>query len=158
MESEKNIEGLGGWLILVALGIIISPIKIISFLLPLKKDIFDSGFWEMATTPGSEFYNTLWKPILLNEIGINILLIAAWIYIAYLFFSKKKLFPKVYMSVMIFTLLFIILDAFAVKLVLPDEPIFDPETTKEVVQTLVACIIWIPYMLLSKRVKATFVN
>jgi len=50
------------------------------------------------------------------------------------------------------------LDAFAIQLVLPDEPVFDTETTRELYRSIISGIIWIPYMLLSKRVKATFVN
>ena len=81
-----------------------------------------------------------------------------WIIVAYLFFSKKKLFPKVYIGMILFTLVFIILDAFAVKMIIVDEPVFDPETLKELLQTVITALIWIPYMLISKRVKATFIN
>jgi len=42
--------------------------------------------------------------------------------------------------------------------VFPSEPMFDPETIKEFARSLVACVIWVPYMLISKRVKATFVE
>ena len=58
----------------------------------------------------------------------------------------------------LFTLAFIVLDAYAIKAVLPHEPVFDPDTLKELGRTLIASLVWIPYMLVSKRVKATFVN
>ena len=59
---------------------------------------------------------------------------------------------------MLVSLVFIPFDAWLVTFILPDEPIFDPETKKEFVRTLISSIIWVPYMLVSKRVKATFVE
>jgi len=157
-KEKKDLEGLGGWLILVGLGIVLSPLRIVALILPVYKEIFQNGSWQFLTTPGTEAYNVLWAPVLITEIGVNIMLAAAWIYIAYLFFTKNKLLPKIYIGVMLFTLVFIILDALAIKMVLPNEPIFDPDTAKELFRSIIACSIWIPYMLISKRVKATFIN
>ena len=41
---------------------------------------------------------------------------------------------------------------------LPDEPFFYSETIKEIARGLITTIIWVPYMMVSKRVKATFVK
>ena len=71
MSEEKNLEGLGGWLIIVGLGIILSPIKIVVQTIPIYPDIFSSGAWERLTTPGSEVYNQLWAPIIIGEMVIN---------------------------------------------------------------------------------------
>jgi hypothetical protein len=35
MTEEKNLEGLGGWLILVGLGIVFSPVRIIAMIFPI---------------------------------------------------------------------------------------------------------------------------
>jgi hypothetical protein len=156
--EEKKLEGLGGWLILVAISIIFSPIRIVTQIFPLYSGIFTDGTWQILTTPGAEAYNPLWAPILIGELGINSLLILAWGFVAFLFFKKKASFPKWYIGILLFQFTFIIADAFSVKSLMPNEPVFDPETTKEVMRTLVAMLIWIPYMLVSKRVKATFVK
>jgi hypothetical protein len=158
MSNENELEGLSGWLILVGIGIIISPIRIGFTVLPLYSNIITDGTWEALTVIGSEAYHPLWASILSGEVLLNIGLIGVWIYIAYLFFSKKKQFPIFYIGALLFSLTFIILDAFAIKLVLPNEPVFDPDTTKELFRMIIICLIWIPYMLVSKRVKATFVN
>jgi len=158
MTEEKNLEGLGGWLILVGIGIIFSPLKIIASTFPIYSDLFSSGNWEMVTTPGSEAYNPLWAPILLGEIFINCTLVIAWVFIAFLFFSKKSLFPKWYIGILLFTSAFILVDALAIKAVMPNEPVFDPYTLKEFGRTIIIAIIWVPYMLVSKRVKATFIE
>jgi len=157
-KEKKDIKGLGGWLILVGFGILFSPLRSIALLFPIYKEIFANGTWEILTTPGTEVYNILWAPILLSEIGINIILLIVWVYIAYLFFTKKKLFPKMYIGIMLFSLIFIVVDAFAIQIVLPDEPTFDKDTLKELFRSVIAIAIWVPYMLVSKRVKATFIN
>ena len=158
MKEKKDIEGLGGWLILVGFGILFSPLRSITLLFPIYKEIFTNGTWQILTTPGTEVYSIFWAPILLGEVAINIMLVIIWIYIAYLFFTKKKLFPKMYIGIMLFSLIFIIVDAFAIQIVLPDEPIFDKDTLKELFRSILAISIWVPYMLVSKRVKATFIN
>ena len=158
MAEEKNIEGLGGWLALVGLGIIISPLRIIGELFPAYLEMFSNGAWAALTTPGTGAYHSLWTPILFGEIAINCGLVLVWGYIAFLFFTKKKVFPKWYIGISLFTLAFILIDALVIKAVLPNGPIFDTETTKEIARSLFATLIWVPYMLVSKRVKATFVK
>lgn len=158
MAEEKNLEGLGGWLVLVGLGIIISPLRLISIVFPVYSEIFSNGSWVVLTTPGTEAYNPLWAPILFGEMAINGGLVLAWIFIAYLFFSKKKVFPKWYIGMVLFTLAFILIEALAIKSVLPNEPVFDAETGMEFGRSVIFALIWVPYMLVSKRVKATFVK
>jgi Protein of unknown function (DUF2569) len=158
MTKDRNLNGLRGWLILVGLGVIISPIKMILQSFPLYLEMFSGGAFATLTTPGTKAYNPLWAPILLTEITVNSGLFIASIFVAFLFFSKKKLFPKWYISVLLFSLVFILVDALALKLVLPKEPIFDAVTAKEFIRTLIASMIWVPYMLVSKRVKATFIK
>lgn len=158
MTEEKNLAGLGGWLILIGLGIVISPLKIMAQLFSTYTEIFSNASWKVLITPGTEVYNPLLGTILIGELLINVSLILAWIFIAILFFSEKKSFPKYYISILLFTLLFIVIDALAIKLIMPDEPIFDAETTKDFGRVLIFSLIFIPYMLLSKRVKATFIK
>lgn len=159
MEIEdKKLEGIGGWLILVAIGVVVTPIRLVSMMMTNYPEIFSTGAWEILTTPGSDAYNSLWGAIIIGEISINIGLLLAWLYMVYLFFSKKLIFPKWYIGIAVFSLVFIIVDAFALKLVLPNEPIFDPDTIKELSRSLIMVVVWVPYMILSKRVKTTFIN
>lgn len=158
MSIEENVEGIGGWLVLVALGVVFSPIRIVLELFSIYSGLFSDGTWEFLTTPSTELYHPLWAPIILGELFINGALVLAWIVAIFLFFSKKRIFPKWYIGILLFTLVFIILDAFAIKVVLPSEPAFDDETAKELVRSIIASLIWIPYMLFSKRVRATFIK
>lgn len=151
MAEERNLEGLGGWLVLVGLGIIISPLFVIVQVFPVYSEMFSNGSWAALTTSGTEAYNPLWAPILFGEMAINGGLVLAWIFIAFLFFSKNKSFPKWYIGILLFTLTFILIDALVIESVLPDEPIFDAETATDLGRSLFVTLIRVPYMLVSKR-------
>lgn len=158
MNDKDNLKGLGGWLILVGLGVIISPLRLSYEFGPMYYSIFTDGSFEILTTPGTEVYHSLWGPLLIGEAFFNSLLLFASVYLVYLFFTKHYLFPKVYIAIVAFSFFFIPLDAWAGSFVIVDEPMFDPATTKEFIRTLVSAILWVPYMLVSKRVKMTFVE
>lgn len=91
-----------------------------------------------AKTPRRDIYSPLWAPLLIAEVLVNIGLITAWVYIAFLFFKKKAAFPKWYIGIWSFT------------------PVFDPDTSKDLIRLFITALIWVPYILVSKRVKATF--
>ena len=156
MSEEKNLQGIGGWLILITIGIVVTPIRIIILMMTTYPEIFSTDVWEVLTTQGSEVYSPLWAPIIIGEILFNSGLVSAWIYLAFLFFTKRNLFPKLYIGIAIVSLVFIVADAFAVKLILPNEPLLDPDTIRELMRAVIMVVIWVPYMLVSKRVKATF--
>ncbi len=158
MTEEKNLEGLGGWLVFVGLGIIISPLVIIGKNFSAHSEIFSNGSWEVLTTPGAVAYNPLWAPLICGEMATLGGMVLAWIFTAYLFFSNKKVFPKWYIGMLLFTLAFMFIDALAINFLLPNEPAFDVETTKEFRCAFIIALIWVPYMIVSKRVKATFVK
>ncbi len=158
MTEEKKLEGLGGWLILVGLGIVVSPLRMIAEYYPMYRDLFANGDFALLTTPGTEYYTPGMAPLLYSELLINCLLVVAWVCVAFLFFTKRTLFPKVYIGILAFTVSFILVDAAVVSFVIPDIEIFDPETVKELGKSAVTAAIWIPYMMVSERVKATFVR
>ena len=158
MSNDNKLKGLSGWLILVGLGVLVSPIRLLVTYIPIYKPIFEDGTWEILTTVSSEAYDPLWEPLLVGEIAYNSIMFGVSVYLIYLFFSKHYLFPKLYIAIVAVSLVFIPLDAWVVTKILPTEPMFDPDTTKEFMRVVINSLIWIPYMLFSKRVKATFVE
>jgi uncharacterized membrane protein YhdT len=149
-------DKIGGWLYLVAIGIAISPFRLLASYKQTVLAVFSNGGWENATTIGSAAYHPLWAPLLVTELVVNALMSATWIYMNYLFFSKKKGLPKWYVSAMLFTLAFMIFDMLMVQVVRPDSPLMDPDDAKELARLVIGICIWVPYMLTSDRVKRTF--
>lgn len=158
MDNQNEPMKLGGWLILVGIGVVLSPIYLLITSSTAYFPIFGDGTWEAVTTVSSEFYHPLWGPLLLGEIIFNFGKAAVLIFMIYLFFSKDYLFPIFYVGVVLASLLFIPLDALLVKIILPNEPMFDLETIANFITTLISGLIWIPYLLFSKRAKSTFIK
>ena len=151
-------SGLGGWLILVGLGTVLSPLRLLGELGQIYGPFFNDGTYEYVTTPGTDAYHPFWTPYIWGGLVGNCVVLLASIFLIFLFFSKKSLFPKLYIWVACGSLLFVLVEASLVTVVMPNEPIFDPETLRSVLQQVVGIVIWVPYMMLSKRVKVTFVR
>lgn len=158
MTEENKYEGLGGWLILVGLGIIISPFKIIKNYLPLYLEFFSNDEYKLLYTPGTDYYIPGYLPLIYAELAFNSMLVAAWVGVGFLFFSKSRLFKRFYIGILLFTFFFILIDSLVFNLLFPEDPLFDKETLVELARTAIIIAIWVPYMMVSKRVKATFVK
>ncbi len=156
--SAEGPKGLGGWLILVGIGVVITPLRLGAVLFMTYPPMFESGLWDTLTTPGSQDYLPYFGAFLIFEIGVNLAFMLLGVYLALLYFTKSYRFPMTYIAFMGANLFFILADAWLGSLVIPELPMFDPDTTRELARTAIAAAIWIPYMRLSARVKATFVE
>ena len=157
--SNQVKSGLGGWLVLVGIGVVLSPFKLVFVdFLPNFLPMFRDGSFEFLSNPESENYIPFFAPLVYGEICYNIAMTAATIYLIFLFFFKKQFFPRFYISILIISFVSVLVDAVLVKFVFPEEPIFSVDTIKTLVQVGIVAAIWVPYLLISKRVKATFVN
>ncbi|MFV0439474.1 MAG: DUF2569 domain-containing protein [Desulfopila sp.] len=141
--DNRNIQGIRGWLIFPALGLIIGPIigaiGLVSAL-GMYADVARAG------------YGIVYMLELLVLMGLLLLTI----YAALQFFRQKKSTAKVMIalySISLATSLVLLLVELSVG---PED--FVEESGKQLVRDIVAAAIWIPYFNVSKRVKATFVN
>ena len=158
IPKKPPLKGLGGWLILVGLGLVVAPIRTVFDLVPRIVSLFFEGAWELLTTPGSQLYHIFWAPLVITEIIIAFGLALTYFYMWILFFKKKKEFPKWYIVIFSFSLIWIFADTLAYKIMWPSESIFDSETVGLFINIVWSSTIWIPYMFYSERVKNTFVH
>ena len=151
--------GIGGWLIYLGYGVVLLPFKLVWWdFLPSFLPMFRDGSFEILSNPESENYVPFFTPLIYGEIAFSIVMTAAAIYLIFLFLFKKQFFPRLYIFIAIISILSILVDAFLINLVFSKEPMFSEDTIKTLVPVGISAAIWVPYLLISKRVKATFVN
>lgn len=148
-KDFKRYDGIGGWLILFAIGIILTPLRFLANIGEVK-DVKTNEYILQQMPEVISFAN--------NEIGFLYLFFVISLYIAYLFFAKKSTFPKVFIFWLIANFIFIIVDANAWTSFFPDEPSIKSEVMRSVFGGVVQMAIWIPYLIMSKRVKGTFIK
>ncbi|UJX25476.1 DUF2569 domain-containing protein [Pseudoalteromonas sp. CF6-2] len=158
VQADKDLVGIKGWLILVAIGVVISPLRVFYESINTFKPIFTTDMWQRLTSQFGDMYHPLWEPLLIIEILFNVTLFFASLYLIVLFFKHKKAFVSWYLAILLGSLAFIVLDAFVVSLLVPSVSIFDSEMKTMLMRGVIQALIWGPYMLLSQRVKATFVK
>lgn len=151
-------EGLAGWLIVVGLGLIVAPMLLGARMLEAFVPLFTEGTWQALTTRGSPDYSALWAPLLIFKLIVTVGLISAQCFLLFLFLQKSRTFPKTYIVVAIIVPCFIVLEAWFSTFVSPDKPMFAPDTAREFSGTLFWAAIWVPYMMISERVRNTFVE
>ena len=157
-KEYKNLEGIGGWLLLVAVGIVVTPFRML-YEMYQNLQVFGADTWGMLTSPTSESYMPGFGIFVVVETVANCLLLVAWLYVAVLFFSKRNSLPRWYIAVLATNSVVVALDGFAYWHFFRESSGYDLQPVlKDTVQILVAALIWIPYMRVSDRVKATFVR
>jgi len=66
-SDEWKYNSIGGWLIIVAIGLCLSPILQLLFIVRELLPIFTNGSWRVLTTPGSPAYHPLWGPLIFSN-------------------------------------------------------------------------------------------
>lgn len=156
--DNRNLKGLGGWLVLVGIGVVFTPVRMVLEIWPLYSELFSGEGYTVLTTPGSELYTPYFLPLVWTELVLNSVIFLAALWLVYLYFSKHYLFPRVYIIIGVGSFLFILCDAWVVSILFPQFPAMDADTAKAIMRGVITVFIWVPYMLLSERVKITFVE
>jgi len=158
---HPNPEGIGGWLVLVAVGLVVTPFLLIRYLvLDYHSLKFPTRAFIGLRVPG--------LPTLIGlEFFDNAVLLAGLAFLIVLFFREKRQFPRIYQFWMAFALVSKIVE---LTLSFHLGAGSSWEGTANVVanlhsklgfgvfESLIAAIVWISYFEVSERVKATFVH
>ncbi|OXM82864.1 DUF2569 domain-containing protein [Paenibacillus rigui] len=153
IEERAKPCGFGGWLYLVALGFLLTFGSSLFYLIDTLLPIYQNGLL-------FELYGENWKyaVAIIYETAIHILFVIFPVFLFYLALKKKKLLRNMVIN------LYLINFAYNVSLYLITNSIEDmathefmSEQGRNIVKSLITCLIWIPYFINSKRVKNTYI-
>jgi hypothetical protein len=157
-SSGVHRDRIGGWLLLFAIGLVIYPVRAVFSLGTQILPAFASTTWTGLTRPDAPNYHPLWKPLLIFELAGNVLLALCVLWLLVWFFQRRKAAPRLAIIFLVLNLFYVGADTlWAWNLPGGGQPLAFA-TLRDVVRTAVACLIWIPYFIFSKRVKETFVR
>jgi hypothetical protein len=145
-SSGSDLNGIGGWLILVAFGLALSPFFILhgvyTDLHILTADRYQAG---LALRPGL-------AGLVMLEAITNSVFLAAVVCLNILLYRRKRAFPTAMVVYFAAQIVWVLTDhLMALK--------YNPHSTwTGVLRTILTGVIWIPYFLHSQRVEETFVN
>jgi len=154
-ERNAGPEGLGGWLIVIAIKLIMTLLSGCLMLMTLMA-IFNGDTWTQITTPGDDAYHPLFGPLIIFELVGNIVLAGGSLTLLVMFFRKAPRFPRWMIALLVFGPILTAADMYWASLI----PNVQLQATSGQVQvfirTLASACIWVPYLLMSKRVRNTF--
>lgn len=149
-------RGLGGWLVLVGIGVTISPLVILATLAE-SLPTYAASSWAQLTTPGASRYHPAWAPVLILELIVNIGLIVFAVALAWTFYRRKSVFPALFVITTCAGVLVGWLDALVVSAI--SEPSgMEVAGWEAAPRNLLMALFWVAYMFRSRRVRNTFVN
>jgi hypothetical protein len=154
MPEDVRLQGLGGWLILVGLGICVAPIVRIGTVASAWTGFFSQASWQLVAVPSGASYHPLYGPLLIFEVLSNVGLFGLNLLVMLMFFTKRKAFPKVYMAFLIANMSCVLLDEILINIIRPAQA----NAAAASFGSVVATVLWCTYMVNSRRVKATFVK
>lgn len=155
-EPEKDYSSIGGWLILLGIGIFFGPLILMGQVTQMYSDIADAITAISDAT--SNAYNPSLAFFIKIEKFINWSLVLLSFYLWFLFFGKKRDFRIWFIAINLFSIIFIVADAIIISNLVPGISGFDADVIKQLFRSILYSIIWIPYLLISQRAKKTFVN
>jgi hypothetical protein len=149
--------GLGGWLILPGLDLLLAPLAGMLMLYTLLPEL-GSERWAVLTDPGSDAFHVGWAPLLLWELSTLCLTLVVDVLVLLQFFARRSSVPRLYTL----RLLFYVASMAATWAVVAAAAVPGREAgVAEPVAlgiALLSLIIWGSYFHRSERVKATFVR
>jgi len=156
LAPGPQLAGLRGWLVLVGFGVTIRPIMLIVQTYRLMRPSFNQDVWELMTVPGAASYQSALGPLIIVETVCNLTMIVGSLLMVVLYYRRKRIFPSVAVAYFAFTAIFNGLDTWAAGHLIVTAKADVAKQTVTTFQLFLVAAIWIPYMLRSERVKATF--
>jgi hypothetical protein len=158
VASDSEALEIGGWLILFGIGLVFSPFKML-FDLYHAPSYMNDVIWSSLFDFNNSSKHMLLGIVMVVELIFNCFQLVFLTLILVLFFKRRTLFPPFAIAFYVMTLAFLIADTWVVSLLSSTKETFEDQkdTIKDITRGILSAVIWVPYLLLSKRVKQTFI-
>ncbi|MGE6575358.1 DUF2569 domain-containing protein [Paenibacillus xylanexedens] len=153
-----GVSGLGGWLILIQIGLFLTIILLAVQLMQNTLPALTSEMWDIFVSKNSEYYHVLWGPLIIFEAIYNVVFLLFTIYIVVTFYRKKAILPRLMIIYYSVSLVLYTVDYILVLQIPMMRELEDGGGIQEIVKSVITCAIWIPYFIKSERVYNTFVR
>lgn len=160
--NEQEHSGIGGWLIVVLIGLFLTIIFIGSTIVNKFLPLLTSGELKLLIKYGAGANSKLWLFLLGLEF-FSSLAIGAFSFITIVFFFMKKRFvPKMMIVLYAFNFVVVVLSCILLAIIQATYSFYFLEqamddSIRTVITSGLKCAVWIPYFIVSNRVKNTFV-
>jgi len=150
-DVDSHLNGIGGWLIWIAINLAIAPVFLARHLLTVHLPSIAGGEYEgyLSTHHASAVL------IAFETISDSVFLLMVLV-LNFLFYRKLKGFPPAMVLYLVIHLAYIAINHFSVVALHPE--MNHSKDTGTLIGTVIGAAVWIPYFIVSRRVKATFVR
>lgn len=160
---EKRYDSIGGWLVIVGLGIIFTPLSLT--IQVIRQFVEEAGlnYYSIYFTEESSLYEPVKGYYLLIVNSLNVFLIVSSVFLAIQFLRRKASFRLNYVYFKIFNLLFLIVDLTISYYFFIDPDSLDDsklvsKQTASIFRVFIQTCIWVPYIWVSERSRHTFTD
>ncbi|HUM14656.1 MAG TPA: DUF2569 domain-containing protein [Candidatus Nitrosotalea sp.] len=156
--SNQGPKGIGGWLLLLAVGVCLSPLLIFKGIVS-NLGVISGEAWQAITTVGEPAYHPLFGPLVIGETLVQLSLLAVSVVNLVCFFTKNRRFPSLMASLLITTVAYLVVDTLLASMIVP--PAYRGkmgEQVGDIVRVAIPAFIWLTYLRRSRRVQNTFVR
>jgi hypothetical protein len=155
-DGQQGPVPIGGWLILAAVGLVATPLRLTHEVLTKLLPQVSGPAWEVLTTPGSDAYRPALAGLLVLDIVANGLFVACTVVTCVAFFQRRRYVPRLMIAFWVAQLLYVLLvDTLLLQLLVEGAAMTKPSTLAMAVLKTVA---WCAYFQRSTRVKRTFLR
>lgn len=152
VKYPVNSIPIGGWLILLAIGVTITPFTMLKDL--LEMETFSNNLWEQLATRKDLGNISVIQLFLIAEIIANTFMIVYSILLVVLFYNRRDIFPFSLATFCFVMLIISVADTHLTAYLFKTPP--SPDLPYYIIRQLVYMLVWVPYLLKSDRATSTF--
>lgn len=151
-------KGVGGFVVLLGFSLALAGLQLLHYIVNTYAFIFDES-WRAFTTPGEPEYDPNWKLVVGIQLLMYLTLVPLLTAVLVSFARRRKTFIRLAILWLIVAFLVSIVDNNLMALIpaLQSDGTLN-ESALDALRTGLAALVWIPYLMFSKRVKQIFVS